>query len=99
MSPAKEYAMEKLIYNSQLYAMGWDKHLKDIEKQYQTLELSGGDIHVIHENEHGWWRENIQLESNFKEQMEKLAADSGIALIFVLSFRFTEPGGWYDPCG
>ena len=98
MSPALESAIEQFRFDLQMSEFDESKHLKEREDQYVWVGVGPG-ILVVKETPDGWWREDIKLKSDVKQQIEKLVADPAIACVWLRNNRFAGSGGWDDPNG
>lgn len=95
-SPAEQSLLERLRYQSQMALFDESRHLRQREKQYVHSQMSG-ELLIIRETTDGWWKEDVQMKGNVEKQIQGLIDDPTVACGWVISQRFTEPGGWYDP--
>lgn len=96
-SPRIESAIEQIRHRLVLASMDESKHLKEREEQYVDVAISTpGGILVIKENEEGWWKESYNFKGDVTKQIQKLKDDPTVIYGVYTTFRFNEPGGWYD---
>lgn len=96
-SPRLQHEIERFSLEVHLAAFPPDRHLKDRERQYCTMNINTHGIFVVRETEEGWWRESIDFKGDLEKQIEKLTNDETVACGWINTARFCEPGGWHDP--